>query len=253
MIDADHLGTLLLPFGFNIAYIESDVTTVVYIRRNELGIFERLVVLRGTKRSKPPVEIISAGVECSIVPGRTALKGLCIQKHLMVLSEEQQGWSEIRTDDQVRHWQSAFVAIAPEAVREYASEVGPELLDKTAAARIAVSKYLRKLTPLSAESINAENVHGVLEKLFPDATEEHIESMNKVMKYPMIMIEDGKSLYETVVLAIVRFCDEVESQRNWLDMHPIAGRDRELMVRIQLMASLLAPEVGWPLRNGFVL
>ena len=113
MIDADHLGTLLLPFGFNIAYIESDVTTVVYIRRNELGIFERLVVLRGTKRSKPPVEIISAGVECSIVPGRTALKGLCIQKHLMVLSEEQQGWSEVRTDDQVRHWQSAFVAIAP--------------------------------------------------------------------------------------------------------------------------------------------
>ncbi|MEZ6050479.1 MAG: hypothetical protein R3C02_03685 [Planctomycetaceae bacterium] len=149
----------------------------------------------------------------------------------MVLSEEQQGWSEIRTDDQVRHWQSAFVAIAPEAVREYASEVGPELLDKTAAARIAVSKYLRKLTPLSAESINAENVHGVLEKLFPDATEEHIESMNKVMKYPMIMIEDGKSLYETVVLAIVRFCDEVESQRNWLDMHPIAGRDRRLMVK----------------------
>ena len=74
------LGTLLENSGFFLSYEDKDASEVVFARLGGDELFDRIRVSYDIGRLGMAA---SAGVELSIVPGRTALKSLCVHRSLV--------------------------------------------------------------------------------------------------------------------------------------------------------------------------
>jgi hypothetical protein len=219
---------------------ESAGGRTVYARRIDEWMFERLYVGRGTRRTDTrTVETLDASVECSIVPGRTAVKGLCINEFLPIATGERSGYTLIDSERRFDAWLSEFCNAAPVMANEVRRKHGEKLLADTAPIRQAATSYLSRI-PQSVDLGLPTN------SLRAQASPDQLAKLEKWMREPIILIPNGSVFYEIACLLILLNEQDVESAPKNFENCVINDREnRDLMLRIQILASRVANEVGW--------
>lgn len=224
------LEKVLGTHGFVIAYRDEVVNEIVFLRKRKCEAFDR-IRLNFSDEGKTA----SVGVEISIVPGRTALKPLCVHQCLTdVATDPRSGISQVHDDESLLSLFTRIGKTAPARCDLLAQQELEGLLRETSAARDAAAKYLKLIEELGVDTIAhhaSKSAHAEIER---------------IQKQRLVCIPNGDNYYDIALQAIAVGCGDIEGDENWL-----AGRDadawddRELMKRLQIMASRLAGEFGW--------
>jgi len=111
------------------------------------------------------------------------------------------------------------------------------LLRNTSAARASAKEYLDRLSPFGTYREHLASLRNM-------ADPRQIQVSLQIMKIPIIWIPHGEQFYEIAALLLAIFSSDIEDSPNWL-AHAIQSQDKELMWRLQLIASRLAQEPGW--------
>ena len=215
---------------FVVSYQDEVSGEIVFVRPRCKQAFDRIRLNFGNNS-----ETASVGAEISIVPGRTALKSLCIHRCLVsVATDTKRGITPLPNDDEVRKLFARIVEVAPGECDKLANEELEGLLDTTATARRAAKKYIDLIEKLGAEQI--------ANKVSPKAQAE----ISRIRKQRFVCIPNGEHHYVVALQAIAVGCAEIEGDGSWLmGRDADSWDDRELMVRLQIIASRLAGERGW--------
>jgi len=242
-IDPKRILDRLAPQGFQLAFVDEGWSGFSLVRKHRKDLFEQIRIGQGSQRGGQLGDQVEAGVQCAIVPGQTALKGMAEYVPLIeIASETETGWTKLANEADAVQWESKLFAVAPLRVVELANEVGDELLSRTSEARTAATEYLAKCYAAGSTPLE------MLSKLTAQADDSHLSEANRVLSRPIICIPDGRVFYHVAALAISLFAREVEGDKNWLvgrEPNTWKWEDRGLMVRLQIMASKLACEPGW--------
>ena len=124
--------------------------------------------------------------------------------------------------------------MAPLELTSLREAEGKDLLEETAPARAAADAYLALIDHLGAKRIAS--------MLSP---RNEIE-IKRIFEQSFVCIPGGYPVYLLSWQAIAIGCKTIEGDEEW-----IVGRDadswedRELMIRLQIMASRLSGEIGW--------
>lgn len=223
----------LAPSGFELSYF--DDTEIVMFSLQESSLFHRIRVSLFTSG-----EQLAAGVELSVVPGRTALKSLCIHECLMEAAENSDGTTAIRDSDQLDRFLDRLISWGPTKCNDLERREGLRLKASTQAARLACSKYLERLQgPVGPNAHSSRTDCSVVTEPLNE------KEVNRILAEWIQCIPDATGVYRDVVQIIVRECDDVEGVRGWIENRRAnSASDRELMMRIQILASILAREPG---------
>ncbi len=230
MIRASELATLLASDGFQLVY--EDGQAMEFVLARPVGeLFERIRVSHGNAGAT-----VTVGAEIAIVPGRTALKGLCIHRCLVELASDQStGWTTLNNERSADAFIERIHLEAPKACRNLVDEAGTELLTATRAARNKSSQYLAILERVGTNRMREQ------------ISERGQAEVNRIMQQRIVCIPEGRVFYEVALQTIACYCGEVENDADWLRGRDADSMsDRELMIRLQIIASRLAREQGWP-------
>lgn len=232
IISIKALETQLSLLGFGVSYHEGDTGETVFVRRTGAHSFHRV-----STKSNRSGTALSAGIEISIVPGRTALKSLCIYRPLTCVAADRESCTTpINSENDVCSFIERVVENAPHEVEILAKNELNRLLSNTFAAREASEKYLAMIDELGNDEINSVMSTNVAAEI------------DRIKQQRYVMIPDGAHFYDLALKAIAFGCDKIEGDPNWLHGRDAdAWDDRELMIRLQFMASRLANENGWNL------
>jgi len=233
---SDRLGSA----EFRLSYF-SDVSGFCMVaKRAASSLFECVGVTRGTRREGGRLlDVVGADVQCSVVPGRTAVKGLAVSDYLPLPSCDKTGMAVIAGQADAARWLGELAAAAPAAARASRIANGPALLASTADLLARCAAYLARI-PAGRETTDQVSI------LRDQATEAQRFEADTWCKQKVIIIPDGSIWYEAAALLIAVHQDEVEGQRGLFDAKRADDvRDRRLMLRLQYLASRLANEPGW--------
>lgn len=233
MIIATDFAHRLASNGFELSYDDKESMEFVFSRFvGEL--FQRIRVNHGDAG-----RVVTVGAEIAIVPGRTALKGLCIHRSLVELaSNKKTGWTTLANKQSAVDFSERVEKEAPKACALLASECGAKLLASTREAREKSKRYLELLKQHATSKINGQ------------LNDRDLKEVGRIMQQPIVCIPNGHLYYERALQAIARCCGEVEKDPNWLvGRDADSSADRELMFRLQIISSRLACEPGWPNAN----
>jgi hypothetical protein len=104
------------------------------------------------------------------------------------------------------NWAHEMAGLLPVRSREFAAEVGPALLGRTADARAAVKGYLKAFGTLDWKELWT--------KLEPRATTNEIREAERIARTPpTIQVYEGFPLYRAVVLGIMLYGDQAEGKQ----------------------------------------
>jgi hypothetical protein len=229
--------------GFQFAYSEEEWSSFVLVRAHTNCLFEQIRIGQGSQRGGRVGDQVEAGVQCAIVPGRTALKGMAEYVPLTeIASDVHTGWTKLVTQAEAIAWESKLIEAAPIRATELANQVGDALLSRTGEARGAANQYLARCAAVGSTP------QEMLNKLTSQADQFMLHEAKRIVSRPIVCIPDGALFYQVAALAISLFSEEIEGDKNWLvgrEPDAASEEDRGLMVRLQVMASRLACEPGW--------
>lgn len=233
MIKTTPLERDLGKHGFVVAYRDDIAGEIVFVRRRSRNVFDRLSLHLsvGDKTA-------SVGAEISIVPGRTALKSLCIHRCLVAIaSDKARGITPLPNDEAIRSLFERIRDFGPGECERLADEELDNLLQETATARAAAEKYLGLIEVCGEANIT--------NRVLPDAQRE----IDRICQQRFVRIPNGERYYRLALQTIAVGCGDVEENDKWLvGRDADTAGDRGLMIRLQLMASRLASERGWELQ-----
>lgn len=235
MMTTTILEEVLPRHGFVVAYRDDLASEIVFVRRRNCEAFDRIRLCFSNGG-----RVASVGVEVSVVPGRTALKSLCIHQCLVeVATDPVRGISEIPDEESLLSLFARIDYVAPNKCDLLAQQELEGLLSETVAARDAAKKYLELVDELGVSAI-ADSV-----------SEQGRTEIERIRQQRYVCIPSGDDYYETALRAIAVGCGSIEGDEHWLEGRDAdTWDDRELMKRLQIMASRLAGESGWELRAG---
>ncbi|MEZ6128793.1 MAG: hypothetical protein R3C59_08935 [Planctomycetaceae bacterium] len=233
MMTTTPLEMNLSTHGFVVAYRDDEVNEIVFVRKRMGEAFDR-VRLNFSDNEKAA----SAGVEISIVPGRTALKSLCVHRCLIeVATDAERGISQIHDDASLRALFARISEVAPSKCDILARDELARLLQETSAGRNAATKYLKLIEEFGVDTI--------VDRVTTSAQTE----IARIQQHRFVCIPNGEDYYSLALQAIAVGCGQIEGDENWLvGRDADTSADRELMIRLQIMASRLAVETGWELQ-----
>jgi hypothetical protein len=239
-ISPDLIVRALQHASFRLSYFSESSGLTVVARRVRPDLFERVGVSRATQRQGGrELDRVSAFVQSSVVPGRTAVKGLAVSEHLPLPSCDVRGHSTVSNENDASRWLEEVSATAPTAASAARLRYGEALLAATSQLREAGDAYMQRLP--AGKSMTA-----VLEVLRLQATDsQHAEAV--AWKQDRIcLIPNGGVWYEAACLLIAIYQDQVENPpARFLGRRADDAQDRELMLRLQYLASRIANEAGW--------
>ena len=190
------LARSLNSSGFVLGDYDRHPTEIMFVRKGSLELFERIEVYRAHQRDFSGF-FAGAGVDCSVVPGRTALKGLAEWESLTVAgSDTEGGWTPIANKADFDRWTERLVEVAPIQARDFAERVGPQLLVSTQAARKATRGYLERCARFGS----LEETTAALEAI---AGGSQVKKAQNMIRAPIIYIPNGKMVY---YVAASRWC-----------------------------------------------
>lgn len=232
MIDTTALEKDLYDEAFAVAFREHHNAGVVLVRRRGTVAFDRirLAFFDDGKAA-------SAGVEISVVPGRTALKSLCVHRCLIeVATNKELGITPLVGPDGQRLFFKQIRDVASRQCDVLARDALDGLLQQTERARIASTRYLDLISLLGE--------HGISKRVSAMGQRE----IDRIRQQQFVCIPNGSHFYVLALQAIVVGCGEIEGDDQWLvGKNADSQTERELMMRLQIMASRLAGERGWDL------
>jgi hypothetical protein len=227
-IQTSRLLRHLSRHGFALVHNGGGGKTCLVRPDSSMRTIQWIVVDSSGKKGEAAVAYIGVGVT-----RRIAFKGLLDLQLLEEIAEDKdRGWTIIITDQDALAWEEKLIRVAPRCAKEFASEHGPILLQRTEAVRNAVGKYLSHLDTEQA-------IEGQLKSLERRASERMLTDGERLAGWPgVVQIPEASAVYRLACLAIVSFEHEVEENRR-----PFAGQnpleDDGLMWRIQLIADEL--------------
>jgi hypothetical protein len=239
MIDPKRIEAGLTPSGFRLAYFDSATLAVVFFRRRNDELFERIAIGQGRQRGQEWGQIVDAGVEATIVPGRTALKGMAEVACIMEVASDSRGSTSLEAPEDARRWEDALIKAGPPRAKAFADEVGPSLLESTKVQRESVKRY--------GELIGFDhNPQQLVQELNDRATPRQRSEVDRILKTPIVWIFGGRIYYELAALTIALCAAEVKGNPEWFwGIDPAQSTDRRLMIELQILASRFAHEPGW--------
>ena len=239
-IEPNRIEQCLAYSGFRLSYYSPTSGETFLARRVEQSLFEYVHVGRAIQEHDDGTvaDLMSEFVGCSVVPGRTALKGLAIAEYLPLptLSD-----AHIGNEEDARRWLEEFAAAAPSKARAARQRHGESLLTSTREIRQVAADYLWRLPNRESSSVSDH-----LEFLRSKASPRQQAEAQCWCKQRVIVIPGGERIYEAAALLIAIHQDEVEHSPSLFDGKRADDIcDRGLMLRLQLLASHIACEPGW--------
>lgn len=225
-LDQGTLRELLQVHGFDTTWRSgSDLGLVRPSTVN--GLYEHVVIGSAGREG----DAIYANVVISIVHHSLGTKGMGELRLVEeVAADAERGWTVMRTVEESRQWAQKLAEVAPRAVSALATDKGPALLARTAAARAAVGAHLKQLPDTADLDALKTWLLGRLDADGPALARRLAEGPGVLQK------AGAELLYEVACLAIVLF--EVRGQGS-ADAKLDPLEDRELMWRIQLLVDRL--------------
>jgi hypothetical protein len=241
-ISLQRLGRDLAANGFQLSYFDEVTLEVLFVKPFSRELFGRIQIGQGLERGGKAGDIVSAGVQCSIVPGRTFLKGMGEHRCLTeVATDPSRGSSKLTNDVEVQSWEARLGVIGPQQAESLCADRGPTVVSST--------QIVRKigLECLDACRSLAQDPRQLLAALESQAQSWQLDEYRRILGCPIQMLPNGRLYYEIAVLAIVMYSGELKGDSSWfIGINPDSATDRDLMILIQFMASILAGEPGWP-------
>jgi hypothetical protein len=241
IIDPGRIEGTLKHAGFRLSYFSNTSGETFLARRAAPSLFEGVSVGRSTQSltDGQNFDLVGTSVYCSIVPGRTALKGLAIAEFLPLPSCDRNGSAPIRSEDDGVRWLGELAAAAPVAATESRRRHGEALLASTAEVRETAESYMRQIP-------KDQNIAQCVATLRSQASNQQRDAAVEWCKQRIVVIPNGVAFYEAAALAIAIYQDEVERQvSRFVGKRADDPHDRGLMLRLQVLASHLAHEPGW--------
>ncbi|MDX1962864.1 MAG: hypothetical protein SFX18_06915 [Pirellulales bacterium] len=222
MLDYKSVLAKFSEHGFALSFFEPRCMQFVITRAITNSHFERINFHHNIRGDK-----IAAGLELTIVPGRTALKGLGYYRSFIEAAQDKlTGYSSLDSKAD----RSAFIDRCEKeyfsAIKQFAGDCLTILLDNSKNARNAAAKYL-EYHPNVTYTFNIN------------------EQVNRILNQQVVCIPNGELCYKQAIALIAQYCGVVEGDPNWLTKRTVYSHKRELMVRVQIMASRIANEPGW--------
>jgi len=239
IINPDRIKTALAGEDFQLAYFCEATWDIVYYRKRSPSLFERIAIHQGWRRGQQMGQVVSASVECSIVPGRTALKGMaevsCITE---IASDAGRGSTVLESSTDARTWEDALIAVGPARASSFAGEVGAALLEETKDDRCAVQRYEQIITI-------DRDLNELRQTLRSRASPEQQSVVDQILKCRIRWIPEGRIYYELAALTVVLCAADVGPTVRWyVGLDPEDGRNA-LGRQLQILASRFANEPGW--------
>ncbi|MBI3723852.1 RHS repeat-associated core domain-containing protein, partial [bacterium] len=182
-----------------------------------------------------------AVVWVTVVREQCSTKGLVEDRLVKEIAAEKSGWTFFPTTEAAKAWERRLASIAPKMARDLAVEKGPEVLERTAAARDAVARYLRFLggfeSPWQARAA-----------LSTDMSDADQREAARLAEFAGVLkVRGAGDQYAAACTAIVKHAATVEeTPMPFRGVSPLD--ERNLMWRIQLLTDALMHQ--WPLSPG---
>jgi hypothetical protein len=240
IIPPEQISHQLAETGFRFSYFSSNSGNTVLARRVGPSLFERVSVSRGRQRQdRGWIDRVSADVQCTVVPGWTAVKGLGVSEYLRLPSSDATGHSTILEKAAAFRWVAELATAAPAAAVAARIGSGAAILESTSVLRSNCEAYLSKVPPGTAMSERVD-------RLRAQATAQQRSESDAWRTQKVVIIPDGAIWYEAACLLIAIHQDDVEGERGrFVGKRADDIQDRGLMLRLQYLASRLANEPGW--------
>ncbi len=164
------------------------------------------------------------------VTKRISIKGLMEMRLLDEIAEvEERGWTIVDSTEKAKEWEVQLARVAPLRAAEMAAEIGPEILDRTESARIAVGKYLGCL-------IDTADAGTQLQFLREQAEQSIVADAERLANWPgVLQVAGAEDQYLLATLCVLHFQRHVENPLcSFIGSDPL--ENDQLMWRIQLLA-----------------
>lgn len=241
-ISLDRLSETLAASGFMLSYFSEWTHDIVFVKSFSGGLFERIMIRQGYEQGGRPGDFVSASVQCSIVPGRTFLKGMGQHRCVVEVAEgTRRGSTRLRNEAEARAWEARVGSIVPGQAELFRIEHGPAILSSTQAVRELGLKCLEACRGVASSPTQAVAL------LESRAEAWQLQEYRRIMEAPIPVVPDGRAWYQFAVLAIVLYSGPLKGDARWfVGKKPDSWTDRELMILIQFMVSVASGEPGWP-------
>jgi len=201
-------------------------------------LFERVVI----NKSKSPVSnrwnAFAASVELSVVPGYSAVKGICETQFVSDLPfSGTRGTSILVEDDMANIWEKALLERLPQEQAKLLKEKGQALFRATDDLRRACRSYYAMFERLGRLEDSLDKIKGQLDH-------HQIEAVERLPRYPVVTIPNQVISFQIAIGLICLYGKTVESQGEPLRLLD-PYEDRRLFLRLQVLASRIAGEIGW--------
>lgn len=208
MIKPKRIARLLEPHRFALASDVGD-SFISYKRPADIPeLWEGVVIHVGGKRG----EAVSAHAIASVCYGRFGA-GTGEDRYVPetgtpwpVPPGERTGPTFLTCDEDAQKWERLVAGVTPVKAREFAREVGPDVLARTAGARAAAARYL--------ELFGTRDWRDLRVRLELRATSREVRRARDIATTPpTIQVYNGREFYTTIVLGIILYSDQVEGRQ----------------------------------------
>lgn len=210
MIDPLRLAALLRPSGFALS-LDSGESLIWYARPGDRPeLWEQIAIVCGGHRGQS----VGARVFAKVCGCPIGALGLSEDRFVAETGRPERpppepptgGSMPLHTPEDAVNWERRVAAVVPEKASEFANEVGPALLARTADARAAVDRYLERFGTRDWRQLRA--------KLEPRATSGEFRRAEQIAATPpTIQVFNGHEFYKTIVLGIILHSDDVEGRQ----------------------------------------
>jgi hypothetical protein len=239
-ISIDRIGKKLKGDGFELAFFNKISYEIDFVRRFSRDLFERIEIHQGYQRGGKKGDVVSASVACSIVPGETFLKGMGETRCLTEIAAEPDGWTFLSGKADAEKWEDQLARVGPQQAHAMCVEHGPRIASSTLAVRDLGRGCLESCRKLAASPKE------LLAAINSQAQGWQLEEWKRILRCRVPVFPNEDLFHEIAVLAIVVHSGKLKGDARWfVGKDPDSAEDRELMILIQFMASILAGEPAW--------
>lgn len=222
LADADRVALLLRTHGFALAS-ETDVGDYVYQRPGALPeLYEGVgVKCYGRKGECAGAQLyVSIGYECGAW-------GFSAERYFLEPDPDPDAANNcFRNREEAETWESRLAELAPDAVRRFALEKGPAILDRTVELRRVVPLYLERFGIASWRQWRE-----LLDRLAPLATPEQralARSISLNERGPVVPLWNASGVFEAVTLGVMVYGPQLEGRQfapPGVEVWPVRIRD----------------------------
>ncbi len=180
-VSMSSLKNLIEKQGYTLAYRYSTSKEILYVRPCSalIGFFERVAIRRAKSMASNRWNAFASNVELSVVPGYSAVKGICETRFVSGLPfSGERGTSILADDDMVRVWENELLVRLPHERAELLKEKGSVLFQATDALRRACRAYYALFK-------RRERLEDSLDEIQSQLNQRQIEAVERLPLYPV--------------------------------------------------------------------